>query len=140
MKYKCYKKIQKNPKKGGDYWRNFNFDEHLELTEYQTTYQYLIRHYAPPQNILEAGCGLGRWIVPFSKKGYQVTGIEIENEALEIIEHHYRADNLSLVNGDIFNMPFQDETYDIVLSLGVLEHFENEFGGIVDACGGVDQL
>lgn len=124
MKYKCYKKYETDPNKGGDYWRDFDFSEHLKLTEYQTTYKKLIQDYPPPRKILEAGCGIGRWIIPLSDKGYNVTGIEIEKAALEVISQNYSNEKLSLVHGDIFNMPFKNNSFDIILSLGVLEHFE----------------
>jgi ubiquinone/menaquinone biosynthesis C-methylase UbiE len=61
-----------------------------------------------------------------SKENYTVTGIEREKEALDIIKHNYHfADNFKLVHGDIFEMSFPDKTFDMVISLGVLEHFED---------------
>lgn len=126
MKYKVYKREKKNEKSGGNYWKGSDFKEHLKLTSFQTTYNYLINKFPPPQKILEAGCGLGRWVIPLSEKNYDVTGIEIEKEAINTIKKNYNADNLELVNGDIFNMKFADKKFDIILSLGVLEHFENK--------------
>ncbi len=126
MKYKCFKKEQKNETSGGAYWVDADFDEHLKLTEYQTTYQHLIKTYNKPRSILEAGCGIGRWVIPLSKEGYNVTGIEIEKEAVNRLNLHYRAKNLKTVHGDIFNMPFDDNSFDHVISLGVLEHFEDK--------------
>ena len=125
MKYKCFRKVQKNPTKGGDYWRDADFNEHLKLTANQTAYQYLLKNYPPPRKILEAGCGLGRWVIALSKEGYDVTGIEIYEEALNTIKKNYTADNLTLVHGDIFNMNFPDESFDVITSLGVFEHFED---------------
>lgn len=126
MKYKIYKREKKNETAGGSYWRGADFKEHLKLTSFQTTYIYLLNNYPPPQKILEAGCGLGRWVIPLSEKNYDVTGIEIEEEAINTIKKNYNADNLNLVNGNIFNMKFADKTFDLILSLGVLEHFEDE--------------
>jgi SAM-dependent methyltransferase len=59
-----------------------------------------------------------------SQKRYNVTGIEISKEAIDLIQQNYSCENLQLVHGDIFNMPFDSNSYDVVLSLGVLEHFE----------------
>jgi 2-polyprenyl-3-methyl-5-hydroxy-6-metoxy-1,4-benzoquinol methylase len=125
MKYKCFRKVEKSPQQGGDYWRDADFNEHLNLTYYQTTFLHLLKTYPPPQKILEAGCGIGRWVIPLSREKYDVTGIEIEQEAINIIKQNYSARNLTLVQGDIFQMDFPDKTFDIVLSLGVLEHFED---------------
>lgn len=126
MKYKCFKKEQKNETSGGAYWVDADFDEHLKLTEYQTTYQHLVKTYDKPRSLLEAGCGIGRWVIPLSKEGFDVTGIEIEQEAVDTLNQHFKADNLAVVQGDIFDMPFEDGTFDHVISLGVLEHFEDK--------------
>ena len=75
---------------------------------------------------MEAGCGLGRWVIPLSENGYEVTGIEIEPEAINIIKKNYISNNLNLVVGDIFKVPFNNKYFDVVISLGVLEHFEEE--------------
>ena len=74
---------------------------------------------------MEAGCGIGRWVIPLAQKKYAVTGIELEEEALNIIRQNYTDNNMTLVHGDIFKMPFPDQTFDMVISLGVLEHFED---------------
>ncbi len=56
MKYKIFSQIPKEIDSGGDYWRDADFHEHLQITSYQTTYQYLLHNYRPPKKILEAGC------------------------------------------------------------------------------------
>jgi len=85
MKYKLFYKKQKNEKTGGAYWKNTNFNEHLKLTKFQTSYKFLVNKNKENLKILEAGCGLGRWLIPLSKDNHEVTGIEIENDALNII-------------------------------------------------------
>ncbi len=65
-------------------------------------------------------------MIPLSENGYEVTGIEIEPEAINIIKKNYISNNLNLVVGDIFKVPFNNKYFDVVISLGVLEHFEEE--------------
>ena len=123
MKYKIKYPKQKEEKAGGAYWQGADFNEHLKLTDYQTIYHYLLKNYPPRQKVLEAGCGIGRWVIPLAQNKYDVTGIELEEEALHIIRQNYTDNNMTLVHGDIFKMPFPDQTFDMVISLGVLEHF-----------------
>ena len=125
MKYKVKYQKKKNVTTGGAYWKDSDFKDHLQLTEIQTSFRYLINNFSPPLNILEAGCGLGRWVIPLAKKGFSVTGIEIQQTAVEIINEHCSLPNVDIIQGDIFDMPFNDEKYDMVISLGVLEHFED---------------
>ena len=126
MKYKLFYKKQKEEKTGGAYWRSEDFYEHLKITNFQTSYNFLIKKNIKNLKILEAGCGIGRWIIPLAKKENDVTGIEIEEEAINIIRNNYDVKNINLVRGDIFDMPFNDEEFDLVISLGVLEHFEKK--------------
>jgi 2-polyprenyl-3-methyl-5-hydroxy-6-metoxy-1,4-benzoquinol methylase len=77
--------------------------------------------------LLEIGCAPGRWLAYFHKKyGYQVSGID--NSAIGCQK---TMDNLEKqqVKGKIHLADFiEDEPlgkYDVVLSLGVIEHFEN---------------
>jgi len=124
MKYKLNYLKSKEETVGGAYWQGADFNEHLKLTGYQTTYQHFLQNNRASKKILEAGCGIGRWVIPLAKKKFDVTGIELEKEALRIIRHNCRSEKIPLVCGDIFHMPFTDKAYDIVISLGVLEHFE----------------
>jgi len=125
MKYKCKRPKSKDEQKGGDYWRDVSIEEHFHLAPKQTSYNYIIQNYSSSSSILEAGCGLGRWVIPLSEQGFDVTGIEIEKEAVEKVNDHYKSQNFRIIHGDIFNMPFKDKSFDIVISLGVLEHFED---------------
>lgn len=126
MKYKIYKKVAKNSTSGGTaYWKDKDFDEHLKLTYHQTTYLYFIKNYPPPRKILDAGCGIGRLVIPLAQAKYDTTGIDIEGEALDRIKEYYSSDTLALIEGDIFNMVFPDNTFDTILSMGVLELFED---------------
>ena len=76
MKYKVLYPKQKKETAGGAYWQGADFQEHLKLTDYQTTYQYLVNNYPTSQRVLEAGCGIGRWVIPLAKRHYNVTGIK----------------------------------------------------------------
>ena len=124
MKYKVKYPKKKNDTSGGAYWQDADFTNHLKLTQFQTSFKYVVDNFKPPLNVLEAGCGLGRWVVPLSEKGFNVTGIELEQEAVDVINKNVISSNVKVIQGDIFKMPFNDDMYDLVISLGVLEHFE----------------
>lgn len=119
------KSISGNNIAGGDYWRGEDFWKHLKITEYQSTFQFLKKMLKRSCKILEAGCGLGRWVVPLADLGFEVYGLEIYQEALNVINKNYKSLNLKLVQGDVLEIPFENDTFDVVISLGVLEHFEN---------------
>lgn len=71
--------------------------------------------------VLDVGCGtaeVGRDISRFA----QYYGIDVSRIALLMGKEYLNA-SFNMVQGDIANMPFHDETFDVILSLYSLEHF-----------------
>src|SRR5688572_1716395 len=67
--------------------------------------------------ILEAGCGNGRILRFYKKKGLDIAGIDFAEPALRKLQH---ADpQLSLQLADIRDMPFKPETFQYVLAFGI---------------------
>lgn len=72
--------------------------------------------------ILEAGCGLGPWVVYLSDRGYDIAGIDNDHSVIDRLKA-WRS-TLKVRCGDVRNLPYEDGTLAAVLSLGVMEHFE----------------
>ena len=60
--------------------------------------------------ILDAGCGEGVLVNEYKKKGFDITGLDL----------NYASKNVK--TGDIKKMPFKNQEFDLVLCLDVLEH------------------
>lgn len=86
----------------------------------EKTHSLILKHFEKDWSILEAGCGLGRWIIYLSDLGYNMHGIDISESAVNMIKS--ARPDLNLNVGDIKQMPFQDDEFDAVLSDGVVEH------------------
>jgi SAM-dependent methyltransferase len=71
--------------------------------------------------ILESGCGLGRYVKYLQDRGWQMVGLEWSQNTLKAL--HGVWPELEVVVGDAENSPFPDNTFDGVLSLGVVEHW-----------------
>ena len=79
----------------------------------------LLGKYLPKQKqlkILDAGCGPGAALVYLAKFG-DVIGVDVSDEALKFAKKRGK-----VVKGDIANLPFEDETFDVVTCLDVLYH------------------
>ena len=75
-----------------------------------------------PENakILDVGCGSGTLAHFWKEQGYDVTGLDISDKSLEIT----RSKGVYCVKGDVTKrLPFDDNTFDLVYSDGLLEHF-----------------
>jgi SAM-dependent methyltransferase len=69
---------------------------------------------------LEAGCGLGYWVVALNQHGFSVEGIDFA-EAL-IAEMKKIEPEMPVRHGNALAIDCPDETYDTYLSFGVVEH------------------
>jgi ubiquinone/menaquinone biosynthesis C-methylase UbiE len=80
-----------------------------------------------PRKILDLGAGTGRISLLLAEEGYDVTSFDQSDEMLGTIEKKAKEGDLkiSLIKGDAFNLPFEDNTFDSCISLRVLWHFKN---------------
>jgi SAM-dependent methyltransferase len=72
--------------------------------------------------VLDAGCGTGRFAEIVSRYGGEYVGLDFSYaiDAAQINVGHLQ--RVHLLQADLFNLPFADETFDLVISLGVLHH------------------
>ena len=75
------------------------------------------------QRVLEAGCGYGRWLKALYDREIRVHGIDFAINGLRIVKE--AIPEIPVVQGDIRHLPYKDDCFDLILSWGVMEHFEN---------------
>jgi SAM-dependent methyltransferase len=73
--------------------------------------------------IIEAGCGTGRYVRALIGYGYEVVGVEWEYNVIERAKRVWP--DAPLLCSDVRRFPFPDQSAAAVISLGVIEHFED---------------
>ncbi|RJQ38221.1 class I SAM-dependent methyltransferase [Candidatus Microgenomates bacterium] len=78
-----------------------------------------------PESILDAGCGEGFTLNKLfeHKIGKKLEGIDGSEIAVSIGKKMFP--NLTLKKGDIYKLPFNENSFDLVICTEVLEHLEN---------------
>jgi 2-polyprenyl-6-hydroxyphenyl methylase / 3-demethylubiquinone-9 3-methyltransferase len=80
----------------------------------------------PPSelNVLEVGCGGGLLSEEIANLGYNTTGVDPSEQSLNTAARHALENNLSIIyrKGYGENLPFEPESFDVVLCCDVLEH------------------
>lgn len=81
----------------------------------------------PPAKILEVGCGTAFVSLYFAKRSYQTTSLDINSFILKATKENFQKENEKgkFVVGDAEKLPFEDNSFDVVTSFGLLEHFEH---------------
>jgi len=113
----------------GQSWLGDEWDENIRLCDYQTIRKVFSDLLPTKGKILEAGCGLGRWVFYLRQKGFDIIGLEASSQAFSIIRRHDREGYIK--EGDVRKLPFDDGSFHALISLGVMEHFEEGPGQIL---------
>lgn len=105
-------------------WTNSNIKLKIEAARsFPETLGKIYKYCPPDGKLLEAGCGLGGWILHLKSKGYDVYGIDFVESAIDAIKAYDASMKVSV--GDATKIDFPDSSFDFYLSLGVIEHLED---------------
>lgn len=80
----------------------------------------------PGAHILDAGCGSGRNMVDLARHG-TVTGIELSPTSVALARER---DGGQVIEGSVLDMPFEEGSFDLTVSLDVIEHLEDDIGAL----------
>jgi SAM-dependent methyltransferase len=76
--------------------------------------------------VLDAGCGSGRNMVELVHLG-EVTGVELSDASVALARERGVGE---VVAGSVLEMPFADDSFDLAVSLDVIEHLEDDLGAM----------
>jgi SAM-dependent methyltransferase len=76
------------------------------------------------QRVLEIGSGLGTDSIAFVRAGAQLTAVDLTEHSIGLVRRRFELEGLSadLRVADAENLPFDDDTFDVVYSWGVIHH------------------
>ena len=78
------------------------------------------------KHVLDAGCGTGRFTDVFHGWGAaHVTAVDLSQSVEVARENIGDRDNVTFVQGDLMRLPFPKQSFDVILSWGVLHHTPN---------------
>jgi len=92
--------------------------------------KYLADRFIPkdkPVLTLEAGCGSASVSTYFALRGARTVMLDASASAIRAAQANFDKYGLKgeFINGNMESLPFPDEKFDLVMSFGVLEHFED---------------
>lgn len=84
-----------------------------------------LKHLEPRcERLLDAGCGGGKYTLPLRMRGFDVVAVDISLGTLGIANERSASRNLDIafLAANIYQMPFQDASFDVIWCYGVLQH------------------
>jgi ubiquinone/menaquinone biosynthesis C-methylase UbiE len=103
------------------YWANAYMDAPSGL-EVERVKDVLATVRGPVETVLDFGCGQGSWIAMLRETfpGAELVGIDISRRAIEMAQRRFPRESFRSFDGG--DVPFDDESFDLVFSYHVLEH------------------
>ena len=105
-----------------EHWRTYDGVQHDPLSLRWDGILDLVDRRVPVGTTLEAGCGLGKYVLYAAERKARIVGIDFVPQAVAAIRT--RRPDAKVAVADLGRLPFPDRSFDTVLCLGVLEHFE----------------
>ena len=117
--------LKKDDASWNTFWDKTSIDD--ELAEVKNDYPRMLHVILDNSNqdsvVLEGGCGLGKFLFFLREKGYKnLIGVDITDKPLQLINK--RDSSIVVKNGDVNQLPITNNSIDMYLSMGVIEHFE----------------
>ena len=81
----------------------------------------------PNRKLIDVGCGAGHLLKEFEKLNLRTYGIDISKRIIELARKNCKGE-LKIADGE--KIPYKDNEFDYVVSIGCLEHYNNTEKGI----------
>jgi SAM-dependent methyltransferase len=76
-------------------------------------------HIPAGAKVLDVACGAGQTALPMARQGAQVTGLDVASNLIAVARQRAQSEALTVRfdDGDAENLPYEDESFDVVFSL-----------------------
>ena len=92
------------------------------------------------RDVLDAGCGVGRHLLPLAGQGFKVVGVDLEGPVLQVLKARLTASGLRapLLRADLRRLPFSAGRFHLVVSINVINH--GDVAAFRDFCRELDRV
>ena len=114
-----------NPDEWSAQWGRLSPESEIRMWDFFGLRPYILKYAPRSGKIIEAGCGLGRYVFYLEKLGLDVEGVDFDGEVIGRLNDWKRQNGFSsnFRTGNVLEMPYEDDSLAGYISLGVIEHF-----------------
>lgn len=90
--------------------------------------------YIQNKKVLDLACGEGYGSYLLSQHANSVTGADISESTISHARKNYKAENLSFIEADAAKLPFDNNSFDVVVSFETIEHVKGQVRVMEEIC------
>lgn len=112
----------------------FDPSEQSGRIAYEHFHRYAIcRECVSGKRVLDIACGAGYGSALLAETAAEVTGIDISSDAIRAAKGRFKSKKLKYLIADCYDLPFEDNCFDVVVANEMIEHVEDHHGLIKEA-------
>ena len=107
-------------------WQNLSPVSEIQMWDFFGLRPWILKYTPREGKVLEAGCGLGRYVFYLSQMGIDIEGLDFSEETIQFLNNWKKEngfDDVVFKTGDVLELPYDDNSLSGYLSFGVIEHF-----------------
>jgi len=107
-------------------WKGLSVESEIQMWDFYGLRPWILKYTPRFEKVLEAGCGLGRYVFYLSHLGIDISGLDFSSVTIQHLNEWQKKHNydLNFIVGDVKNLSFPDNSLSGYLSFGVIEHFQ----------------
>jgi ubiquinone/menaquinone biosynthesis C-methylase UbiE len=106
-------------------WEQLTPESEIHMWDFYGLRQWIAKFIPRHGKVVEAGCGLGRYVFYFSQMGIDIDGVDFSQSTIDYLNDWKLKNNFDVVfkKGNILDLDYRDNSLSGYISLGVIEHF-----------------
>jgi len=106
---------------------NFNSkEEYFLYIRHFFAYEFINKKVSKDNSVLEIGCGEGYGTSLVSTKVRNIVGLDVSKDIINHANEKYKSHNCFFELFDGYKIPFDNDSFDVVISCQVIEHVPND--------------
>lgn len=108
------------------FWQGITPESEIQMKDFYGGRPWILKHTPRFGRVVEAGCGLGRYVFYLSRLGVDIEGLDFHEPTVNYLLNWTREHGFACTfrTGDVLNLPYESDSMSGYLSFGVVEHFE----------------
>ena len=109
-----------------EWWKVLKPEDEIRMWDYYGGRQWITKYVPRFGKVLEAGCGLGRYVFYLSSFDIDIEGLDFSKHTIDFVSEWQKSKgfNCRFIDGDVCDLPYENNSLSGYISLGVIEHFQ----------------